>query len=89
MQAKSQQSKGRDWAISSLNIAIEGLNLAKELSIITPARAAFGSVSVLLVMIRVRLLSFCEEITQTHMYPGHHGQQTGLCRTRASLCGRM
>jgi hypothetical protein len=37
-----------------LNVAIEDLNLAKEISGITPAKAAFGSVSALLAIIRVR-----------------------------------
>jgi len=80
----------KDGAISSLNMAIEGLNLAKELSIVTPAKAVFGSVSVLLAMIRVCFPLFsCDEITQAHLYLGHHGQQTGLRRTRAGLCGCM
>ena len=38
-----------------LNVAIEAMNLAKEISSVTPAKAVFGSVSVLLTMIRVRL----------------------------------
>jgi len=58
MQAKSQRPKGRDGTISSLNIAIEGLNFAKEVSNITPAKAVFGSASVLLTMIKVCLLFY-------------------------------
>ena len=54
MAAKSQRPKGRDGALSSLNIAIDAVNLAKEISSITPAKAVFGSVSILLTMIRVR-----------------------------------
>jgi len=53
MQAKTQQPKGRDGVISSLNIAIEGLNLAKEVSSVTPAKAVFGSASALLTLIKV------------------------------------
>ena len=34
-------------------MAIEAMNLAKEVSSITPAKAVFGSVSILLTMIRV------------------------------------
>ena len=45
--------KGRNGALPSLNVTIEALNLAKEISGIAPAKAAFGSVSVLLTMIRV------------------------------------
>ena len=56
MEAKLQRSKGRDGTISSLNTAIEAMNLAKEISSITPAKAVFGSVSILLMMVRVRFL---------------------------------
>ena len=58
MEAKSQRLKGKDGAISALNVAIETLNLAKEVSSITPAKAVFGSVSVILTMIKVSLLFF-------------------------------
>ena len=58
MEAKSQRPKGRDGTISALNVAIETLNLAKEVSSITPAKAVFGSVSVILTMIKVSLLLF-------------------------------
>jgi len=54
-----QRPKGRENALSALNVAIDGLNLAKELSSITPATAVFGSVSILLTMIRVSFL-LCE-----------------------------
>jgi hypothetical protein len=53
----SQRPKGRDGVLSALNVAIEGLNLAKEISSVTPAKALFGSASALLVMIRVSSLS--------------------------------
>jgi len=54
MATKSQQQKRRDVTISSLNTAIEALNIMKEATSITPAPAVFGTVSVLLTMIRVR-----------------------------------
>ena len=54
MATKSQRPKGRDAILSSLNMAIDTLNLAKELSSITPAKAVFGSVAILLTMIKVR-----------------------------------
>ena len=57
MNTAFRQPKGRDGALSALNVAIEGLNLAKEISSVTPAKAVFGSVSVLLVMIKVSLFS--------------------------------
>ena len=59
MVAKSQRPKGLDGALSSLNLAIDALNLAKEISSATPAKVVFGSVSVLLAMIRVCFLVFC------------------------------
>ena len=43
----------RGDALSLLNAAIEAVNLAKEISSVTPAKAVFGSVGVLLKMIRV------------------------------------
>jgi len=54
MDPKSQRR--RDGALSSLNVAIEAVKLAKEISSITPAKAVFGSVSVVLTMIRVSFL---------------------------------
>ena len=53
MTDKSQLLKGRDGVLTSLNVAIDGLNLVKELSSVTPAKAVFGSVAILLAMIRV------------------------------------
>ena len=63
MTAEPQRSKGRESVVSALNAAVEAMNLAKELSIITPAKAVFGSVSVVLTMIKVSLLLvFCWSI---------------------------
>ena len=56
MATESQQPKKQEGVISSLNVAIDIVNLAKEASSVTPATVAFGSVSILLTMIRVRLL---------------------------------
>jgi len=53
MDTKPQRSKHQDIALSSLNAAIEALNLAKELSGVTPAKAVFGTAGVILTMIRV------------------------------------
>ena len=58
METESQKPKERDGVVSALNDFIEVFNLAKEISSNTPAKAVFGSVSVLLVMIRVSLLAF-------------------------------
>ena len=64
MDPKSQRPKGRGGILSSLNVAIEAMNLAKEISSITPAKAVFGSVSVFLTMIRVRPL-LCDQTKLT------------------------
>ena len=42
-----------DVVLSSLDVVIEGLVLAGQLSSITPAKAVFSSVCVILTMIRV------------------------------------
>jgi len=70
MDANSQRPKGREGALSSLNVAIEALNLAKEIASIAPAKAAFGTVSVLLTMVRVRSLLLCNNGSRVHMHPG-------------------
>jgi len=56
MAAKSQRPKGQDDALFSLNVAIDALNLTKEVSSITPVKVAFGSAHVLLTEIRVGFL---------------------------------
>jgi len=55
MDANSQRPrpKRRDSALPMLNAAIEAMNLAKEVSCMTPAKAVFGSASIILTMIRV------------------------------------
>ena len=78
MTTKSQQPKGRDGTISALNVAIEVLNLTKEASSIVPAKAVFGSVSILLTMIRVRPLLSYDRMFHVHIFPGLDDQQTGL-----------
>jgi hypothetical protein len=52
MALTSQQQKGRDGAISALDVSIQALNIAKDTCGILPAQVAFGSASVLLSMIR-------------------------------------
>ena len=66
MTDKSQQPKGRDGVLSTLNSAIDGLNLAKEIASVTPAKAAFGTVAILLIMIRVSPLYSYSEWPQAH-----------------------
>jgi len=57
MASKSLQLKWREPFLT-LDMAIGALNLAKDCSSGTPARAVFGSVSVLLTMIRVLCFLF-------------------------------
>jgi len=89
MQTKPQRPNGRNGTLSSLNIAIEAMSLAKEASSITPAKAVFGSVSILLTMVRVRLLIPYDRKCHIHPWPGFNGQQTGLYRAQLSLRRRM
>ena len=51
MDTKSQQRQ--DFTLSSLNVAIEAMNLATEIASIPPAKAVFGSAGVVLAMIKV------------------------------------
>ena len=71
MATKSQQPKGREDTLSSLNTAIDAINLAKDVSTIPPAKAAFDSASVFLATIRVRFLQ-----VQVGQLPAD------VCRTR-------
>jgi hypothetical protein len=54
MHANAQRQKRRENIISSLNVAIEASNIAKDLCSITPAKPAFACFSVILTMIKVR-----------------------------------
>ena len=59
MTTKSQQPKDKEGAISALDGFIKVLDFAKEVASNTPAKAAFGSVIVILTMVRVsHLLPF-------------------------------
>lgn len=53
MKAKSRRPKGREGTLSSLNAAIDAINLAKEVATATPTKTALDSASVLLTMIKV------------------------------------
>ena len=55
MTDKSQRPKSQDRVLSALNRAINGLNIAKEATSTTPVNPVFGSVAILLTMIRVSL----------------------------------
>ena len=66
MDPKSQRR--RDAALSLLNTAIEAMNLAKEVSSATPAKAVFGSVSLILTMIKVSLFLVRLDQPQANVY---------------------
>ena len=53
MSTNSKRPNRREGILSSLNMAIDAMNLAKEATSMTPAKGVFGSVSILLTMIRV------------------------------------
>jgi len=53
MADKSQRQKGRDGVPSSLDVAIDALNRAKDATSVAPANTAFTSAGVLLTTIRV------------------------------------
>ena len=74
MDASSQQLKLRDGTLSSLNVAIEAMNLAKEVSSMAPAVAVFGAVGILLTMLRVHFLLFSDDVSWIYEGPGLHGQ---------------
>ena len=59
MAAKSQERKRHDNALSTLSTAVDALNVAKDISVIAPAQAAFGSVVAFLTTIRARYLLRC------------------------------
>jgi len=69
MDRHTQQQRRRDKVLSSLDVTIAALNLAKELSAITPAKAVFGSASAVLTMIRasVPLVYFGRLQAETHL----------------------
>ena len=73
MTDNSQRPEGQGRIISALNMAIDGLNLAKEATSTTPVNPIFGSVAVLLTMIRVGSFLSQDETFQAHTQSGHDG----------------
>ena len=66
MTDKPQQQQGQGRAIPALNIAIDTLNIVKEATSTTPVNPVFGSVAVLLTMIRVSFLPSRDEMLRAH-----------------------
>ena len=84
MDANPQRPKGRDGALSSLNLAIEAVNLAKDIVDIAPAKVVFGSVGFILTRIKVCFLLVLL-VSPKLTFAGFHDQQNRLCRPRAGL----
>lgn len=60
MDAKPQRpNPHRDTSLSSLNMAIDAVNIAKEAMDMIPAKVIFASVGVILIMIKVGFSSLC------------------------------
>jgi hypothetical protein len=68
--------KGRDGVLSTLNVLIQALDVAKDTCGILPAQVALGSASVLLTMIRVRLPLPIGGKLLTHIFPGYNDQRS-------------
>jgi len=66
MKNECQQPKGREGATEELNTAIKATNLAESLSAIAPAKIAFGSVGVLLTVIKVCFLLLRNDLLRSH-----------------------
>ena len=66
MTEKPQRQKGQGRVIPALNIAIDTLNITKEATSTTPVNSVFGSVAILLTMIRVSFFSFRNHIFEAH-----------------------
>ena len=58
--------KRRENVLSLLDVAIKALNLSKDVCGIPPAQVVFGSVGILLTMIRVHFLLFFDDIFWIH-----------------------
>ena len=76
MASTSQQPVDR--VVPTLDVLIQVLNIATHACGIPPAQIAFGSASVLLVMIRVRFSPYDEDKLLTPLPPGYDGQRSRL-----------
>ena len=66
--ASSQLPKGRDGVLTTIDLSIQALNIAKDVCSIPPAQVALGSASVLLTMIRVLFSLFLEHKPLTRVF---------------------
>ena len=61
-----RQQKGRGRVVPALDMAIASLNIAKEATSTTPVNPVFGSVAILLTMIRVSSFPSCDVMFRVH-----------------------
>ena len=73
MASTSQQKKGRDVALPTLDVFIQVLNIAKDACGIPPAQIALGFASTLLTMIRVDSNPLPQDKLLTRVYLGYDG----------------
>jgi len=66
MDTNTQRPKEQKGTISALDAAIEVSNRTGKVSHVAPAKAAFGSVTDLLTMIRVCFRFFCNHLLHVH-----------------------
>jgi hypothetical protein len=85
MASTPDRQKERDVILPTLDVFIQALNIAKDACGIPPAQIALGSASTLLTMIRACFPPLCKGGPLTHVYLGHIGQLSGLCRPRTEL----
>ena len=67
MDTESERSEGQKDGLSALNTAIEATDRAKKISLIALAKAAFGTVGILLTLIRVCFVLFCNDLSWVHI----------------------
>ena len=84
MASTSQQQKGRDRVLPTLDVFVQVLNIAKDTCGIPPAQVAFGSASVLLAMIRARFITTMSRRT-SDLHPSRIQWQT--IRISSTLAG--
>jgi hypothetical protein len=85
MASTSQQHKGRNVVLPTLDVFIQVVNIAKDTCGIPPAQVAFGSAGVLLTMIRVPTALLRDNKPPIHVYLGHDGQRSRLRQPWAGL----
>jgi len=79
MATSSRQPERRNSPLSSLNMTVEVLNLAEEVSDVPPVKTVLGSASAILVMIRVWPLPIYLGEFQTHTCVGLDDESSRIC----------